>query len=75
MQRKAGLRFFSNSNLKRFLTKALPSILDDTERSLDKAVDSAKIVDMQQIFLELTTRFMGQVAYDVSLVLLAQIQH
>ncbi|KAI4178751.1 MAG: hypothetical protein L6R41_008234 [Letrouitia leprolyta] len=67
VQRKAGLRFFSNSNLKRFLTKALPSILDDTERSLDKAVDSAKIVDMQQIFLELTTRFMGQVAYDMDM--------
>ena len=32
---------------------------------LDKAVQSRTRVDMQEIFLELTTRLMGIVAYDV----------
>lgn len=67
VQRKAGLRFFSNSNLKRFLNEALPPILDDIERLLDEAVNRVEVVDMQQVFLELTTRFMGQVAYDMDM--------
>ncbi|KAL8866755.1 MAG: hypothetical protein Q9198_008770 [Flavoplaca austrocitrina] len=67
VQRKAGLRFFSNANLKNFIDVALPPILDDTERCLDKAVDAQNIVDMQQIFIQLTTRLMGKVAYDMDI--------
>ena len=66
IQRKAGLRFFSNTNLKRFLDEALPPILDDTEHFLDEAAKNQKMVDMQEVFLELTTRLMGKIAYDVS---------
>lgn len=65
VQRKAGLRFFSNANLKIFLDEALPPILGDTERFLDGAVKGGEIVDMQEVFLELTTRLMGKMAYDV----------
>ncbi len=65
VQRKAGLRFFSNANLKIFLDDALPPILDDTERFLEEAVKGGETVDMQQVFLELTTRLMGKMAYDV----------
>ncbi|KAL8800626.1 MAG: hypothetical protein Q9182_005039 [Xanthomendoza sp. 2 TL-2023] len=65
IQRKAGLRFFSNANLKTFIDEALPPILDDTERFLDHAVDRQAIVDIQEVCLELTTRLMGKVAYDV----------
>lgn len=65
-QRKAGLRFFGNSNLKDFIDLVLPSYLADTEHRLDTAVETSKPVDLQQIFLELTTRLMGQMAYDVS---------
>ena len=65
VQRKAGLRFFNSANLKGFIDHDLPPILDDTERSLDKAACSNEILDMQQIFLELTTRLMGRIAYDV----------
>ncbi|KAL8668287.1 MAG: hypothetical protein Q9168_007082 [Polycauliona sp. 1 TL-2023] len=67
IQRKAGLRFFSNANLKTFIDAALPPILDDTETSLDKACDRHDVVDMQEIFNELTTRLMGKVAYDMDI--------
>ncbi|KAL9014444.1 MAG: hypothetical protein Q9173_000926 [Seirophora scorigena] len=67
VQRKAGLRFFSHANLKIFLDEALPPILDDTERFLDGAVNSKETVDMQEVFLELTTRLMGKMAYDMDM--------
>ncbi|KAL8721210.1 MAG: hypothetical protein Q9225_002059 [Loekoesia sp. 1 TL-2023] len=38
--------------------------MDDTERFLDEAVRSQEVADMQQVFLELTTRLMGKIAYD-----------
>lgn len=59
------MRFFSNANLKIFLDEALPPILNDTERFLDGAVEGGEVVDMQEVFLELTTRLMGKMAYDV----------
>lgn len=65
IQRKAGLRFFSNANLKTFIDHALPPILDDTERFLDQALSRRDVVDMQHVFLDLTTRLMGKMAYDV----------
>ncbi|KAL8659778.1 MAG: hypothetical protein Q9202_006953 [Teloschistes flavicans] len=67
VQRKAGLRFFSNSNLKAFIDHDLPPIIDDTERHLDQVALSEQIVDMQEVFLELTTRLMGKVAYDMDM--------
>ncbi|KAL8775218.1 MAG: hypothetical protein Q9209_000224 [Squamulea sp. 1 TL-2023] len=67
VQRKAGLRFFSNANLKNFIDVALPPILDDTEHTLDKAARQNDIVDMQEVFIELTTRLMGKIAYDMDM--------
>ncbi|KAL8948151.1 MAG: hypothetical protein Q9222_005639 [Ikaeria aurantiellina] len=67
IQRKAGLRFFSNANLRVFIDEALPPILNDTVRSLDEAVSSGRIVDMQGLFLDLTTRLMGKMAYDMDM--------
>lgn len=67
VQRKAGLRFFSNANLKMFIDDILPPILSDAERSLGEAVQDGTIVDLQIILLELTIRLMGNMAYDVSL--------
>ena len=66
VQRKSGLRFFSNANLKTFIDEVLPPLLADTEQVLDDAVQHRKQIDLQQVLLELTTRFMGNVAYDVS---------
>lgn len=70
-QRKAGLRFFSASNLQRFIDVSLPPLWQNIQCELDNAVDSHSIVDMQQVLHELTTRFMGQVAYDVRSFLLS----
>ena len=66
IQRKAGLRFFSNSNLKIFIDNTLPPLLEDTKHQLDYAAASGETVDLQATLLELTTRLMGNVAYDVS---------
>lgn len=67
IQRKAGLRFFSNSNLKIFIEKILPHYLEEAvEKKLDAAVKSLEQVDLQELFLDLTTRLMGVMAYDVS---------
>ncbi|KAL9131404.1 MAG: hypothetical protein Q9217_000672 [Psora testacea] len=64
IQRKAGLRFFSNSNLKIFIDHVLPPLLKETKSNLDQAAMSRKQVDLQAILLELTTHLMGNVAYD-----------
>ena len=66
IQRKAGLRFFNNANLKTFINDILPPVLADTKHDLDKASDTDVVLDLQQILLELTTRLMGKMAYDVS---------
>ena len=65
MQRKAGLRFFSNANLKHFIDETLPPILQDTKHTLDEAALSGSQVDLQSVLLEMTTRLMGKIAYDV----------
>lgn len=65
IQRKAGLRFFSNANLKTFMENVLPPIFADTEKSLDDASRDGNVVDLQIVLLDLTTRLMGNMAYDV----------
>ena len=67
IQRKAGLRFFSTPNLKTLIDVVLPPIVADTERLLDAAAKNATLVDLQSVLLELTTRLMGNMAYDVRL--------
>ena len=64
-QRKAGLPFFSNANLKVFIDRLLPYHLKDTEKRLVHAAKNEDAIDMEAIFLELTTRLMGEMAYDV----------
>lgn len=65
VQRKAGLRFFSNANLRTFIEDVLPPILADTERTLDQAAQQRQQIDLQSVLLELTTRLMGKTAYEV----------
>lgn len=64
-QRKAGLPFFSNANLKAFVDRVLPHYLKDTEKCLEHAASNTDPIDMEAIFLELTTKLMGEMAYDV----------
>ncbi|CAF9917203.1 hypothetical protein IMSHALPRED_003501 [Imshaugia aleurites] len=66
-QRKAGLRFFSNANLKTFIEDVLPPILADTEESLDDASRRGNVIDLQTVLLDLTTRLMGNMAYDMDM--------
>ena len=65
MQRKAGLRFFSNSNVQHFVDDMLPQLLEQLHARLRKAAAAKSVVDLQAEFLELTTRLMGRIAYDV----------
>ena len=67
IQRKAGLRFFSNANLKSFIDDVLPPLLAETKSLLDKVAEQEAQIDLQKALLELTTRLMGNVAYNVSL--------
>ena len=65
IQRKAGLRFFSNANLKTFIEDVVPPIFEDTEKLLNDALRYEKVIDLQSVLLDLTTRLMGNMAYDV----------
>lgn len=48
-----------------FIDDVLPPLLVDTEQVLDHAAWQRTQVDLQRVLLELTTRLMGNVAYDV----------
>ena len=50
-----------------FIDDVLPNFLQVTKTALDVAAEVSTPIDLQEIFLELTTRLMGKVAYDVSL--------
>lgn len=65
LQRKAGLEFLNKSNLQILTDIALPQYLDSTIADLNSKADG-EIVDLESIFLELTTQLMGRMAYDVS---------
>lgn len=67
VQRKAGLRFLSVSNLEWFIDSILPPLLDNTMARLKTAAESREVVDLQECLLDLTTRFMGKIAYDMDL--------
>lgn len=67
IQRKAGLRFFNNANMKILVEDVLPPILADTEESLDNASRQGNVMDLQIVLLDLTTRLMGNIAYDMDM--------
>lgn len=43
----------------------MPPILADTVEFLDDALRTGSVIDLQVVLLDLTTRVMGNVAYDV----------
>ncbi|MCJ1392632.1 hypothetical protein MMC18_005502 [Xylographa bjoerkii] len=67
IQRKAGLRFFSNANLKTFINDILPPLLADTRQALNGDLNNGAVVDLQNVLVELTTRLMGKMAYDMDM--------
>lgn len=64
VQRKAGLQFLNNANLKVLTDVALPAYLDETVRSLSE-VEHGSVVDLDEVLHELTTQLMGRMAYNV----------
>lgn len=53
--------------MKTLIDEVLPPILVDTEKDLDYAAEKGNSVDLQSTLLELTTRVMGNMAYDMDM--------
>lgn len=66
IQRKAGLRFFTNSNIQHFIDVVLPPFIRQLHKRLEIAAREGSVVDLQNELLQVTTGLMGRVAYDVS---------
>ncbi|KAH8684443.1 cytochrome P450, partial [Tricladium varicosporioides] len=66
VQRKAGLNFLSNANLKVLTEVALPLYLMQSIRHL-RSTGGDSVTDLQAVFHELTTQLMGRMAYDVEM--------
>ncbi|KAH7346474.1 cytochrome P450 [Rhexocercosporidium sp. MPI-PUGE-AT-0058] len=66
VQRKAGLHFLNNANLKVLMDVALPAYLDATVKSLSE-VEQGSVVDLEEILHELTTQLMGRMAYNMDI--------
>ncbi len=64
MQRKAGLQFLSNTNLKVLTDVALPKYLDDSIQGLQESKDGS-VIDLEDTFHELTTILFGFLAFNV----------
>lgn len=67
-QRKAGLKFFGGATLDSMVEDVLPEVyLSETglRQQLLQASKDNRIVDMQKLFLDLTTTVVGYMAYDV----------
>ncbi|CAF9926782.1 MAG: hypothetical protein GOMPHAMPRED_004220 [Gomphillus americanus] len=67
IQRKAGLRFFTNSNLMHFIDVVLPPLMRALHQKLEKAASNGCVIDLQEALLEVTTGLMGRVAYDMEM--------
>ncbi|KAK0120042.1 hypothetical protein ONS95_011456 [Cadophora gregata] len=66
VQRKAGLHFLNNTNLKVLNDVALPDYLNETVESLQE-VKQGSVVDLEEVLHELTTQLMGRMAYNMDI--------
>lgn len=64
VQRKAGLHFLNNANLRALTDIALPKYLAESVEQLE-VTKKGSVVDLEGIFHELTTQLMGRMAYNV----------
>lgn len=64
-QRKAGLSFLNTSNLRVLTDVALPEYLSESIAQLRSSTNGT-VVDLQHVFHEITTKLMGKMAYNVS---------
>ncbi|KAF7861953.1 hypothetical protein EAF04_007834 [Stromatinia cepivora] len=65
VQRKAGLNFLNVANLKVLTDVALPRYLGETLEQL--RLEKGKVVDLEAVFHELTTKLMSRMAYDMDI--------
>lgn len=66
VQRKAGLHFLNNANLKVLTDVALPRYLQAAKKQLREAADG-RLVDLELVLHEVTTQLMGRMAYNVGI--------
>ncbi|KAK4502821.1 hypothetical protein PRZ48_006247 [Zasmidium cellare] len=63
-QRKAGVKFLSIANVARFSNETLPPLIEDMHQQLGAADSNGGTIDLQDILLNLMSKFFGLVAYD-----------
>ena len=68
-QRKAGLKFFGGASLEVLIEDVLPEAYEKARTELLEIAGAGKEIDLQRFFLDLTTTVVGQMAYDVSLLI------
>ncbi|KIW65588.1 hypothetical protein PV04_07834 [Phialophora macrospora] len=67
-QRKAGLKFFSGTNLEVMVDDVLPDVYEDSIREgLLQAARDRSVIDLQKVFHDLTTTVVGHMAYDMEI--------
>ncbi|PBP21902.1 Cytochrome P450 [Diplocarpon rosae] len=66
VQRKAGLHFLNNANLKALTDLVLPVYLKKTVTTLH-AIERGRTIDLEEVLHELTTQLMGRMAYDMDI--------
>lgn len=68
LQRKAGAAFLSTANLRVLTDVALPQFLGQELEHLRRVADAGmEVVDLQEIFHEITTQLMGRMAYNMEM--------
>lgn len=60
------MHFLNNTNLKVLTDVALPQYLSSSIEYIRKQ-GKDKVIDLEEVMLELTTQIMGKMAYDVSM--------
>lgn len=66
-QRKAGLKFFSGTNLDSMIEDVLPEAYVKMKAQLNAVATSGAQLDLQKLFLDLTTNVVGVMAYDMDI--------
>ncbi|EWC44262.1 hypothetical protein DRE_01088 [Drechslerella stenobrocha 248] len=66
-QRKAGNKFFAGSHLQVLVDEVFPKYWEKAHQELEEAAETGAIVDMEELYLEFTTRVMGRVAFGMDL--------
>ncbi|KAI1086986.1 cytochrome P450 [Rostrohypoxylon terebratum] len=66
-QRKAGLAFLNASNLRVLTEIALPRYLGHAVDHLRARAHAGTVVDLQNVFHEITSQLMGKMAYDMEM--------